>query len=401
MKAMILCAGKGTRLRPLTLATSKPMIPLVDKPVMQYIVEHLASEGVKDIAVNLSYMPEKIHDFFRTGEQLGVNMFYSYEGSMENGEFCGEAIGSGGGLKKIQEESNFFDDTFLVLCGDAAINLDVRRLVAEHKKRKALATIVLKPVEQDEVNKYGIVALQEDGRISEFQEKPNPSEAVSTLANTGIYIFEPEVLDYVPTGEEYDLGGDLFPLLAEKSDRLFGAVENFDWLDIGNISDFRAATRQMLVKPPVGLALPGKELASRVRVGANVKIDLSSVTIDGPVYIGPGSSIAPGARLVGPMVIGHNCEIGENAIIHQSILGDHVRVRENTLLTDAIVFGGQVINAEGRSAPLSATNAVGDTRTAVTELDKIDSAIVDLRNEPEKYCGDRDRRSASGASGHG
>lgn len=379
MKAMILCAGKGTRLRPLTYATSKPMIPLVDKPVMQHIIEHLKVHGVDELAVNLSYMPDKIHDYFRDGSAFGVNMFYSYEGNFKEGIFEGTAIGSAGGLKKIQDETGFFDDTFVVLCGDAAVNLDLTALVKQHKERGALASIVLKEVDKSDVSKYGVVALTPEGRITKFQEKPEPEDAVSTTANTGIYIFEPEVLNHVPSSVEFDLGGDLFPILAEKGVEFYGAVDAFDWIDIGNIKDFRAATEHLLTNLPEGMSIPGEEVRPGVFVGPNVNADWDAINIEGPVYIGGGSKIADGARLIGPTVLGANCNVESHAIVHQSTLGDHVRVRRNTLLTRAIVFGGYMINEKGQSEKLKTGGAISDAREAETETTSAQEyAVADL-----------------------
>lgn len=378
MKAMVLCAGKGTRLRPLTLDTPKPMIPLVDKPVMQYIVEHLHRHGVSDIAVNLSYLPEKIHDFFRDGAQFGVNMFYSYEGDMSGDTFIGAALGSAGGMRKIQDETGFFDDTFIVLCGDAAVNLDISRLVRQHKERKSLASIVLKNVSPQDVYKYGVVALDENGRISQFQEKPDPTEAVSTLANTGIYIFEPEIFNFIPEGCTFDLGSDLFPRLCAETDRFFGAVDNFDWIDIGNLRDFNHANAILLSEPPDLMAVPGREVQPGLRLGPNVSIDLSSVQIEGPVYIGGGTVIEHQVKIFGPTVIGQNCHIRDHAVIHRSILGDHTGVHRNTLLTNAIVYGGYLVNEGGGTQRLDAYGAVHDARQRHGDCSAQHYAVADL-----------------------
>ena len=378
MKAMILCAGKGTRLRPLTLSTPKPMIPLVDKPVMEYIIEHLRRHDVTDIAVNLSYLPERIHNYFRDGRNHGVDIFYSYEGEMVDGAFAGEAIGSAGGLKKIQNETGFFDDTFLVLCGDAAVNLDIRSLVAEHKRRGALATIVLKNVDKKDVHKYGVVAQDATGRITKFQEKPKSDEAISTTANTGIYIFEPEILNYIPDDREFDLGGELFPILAETTDRFYGAVADFDWLDIGNVTDFRAAARKLLTNPPAGMRIPGEEIAPGLFCGPNVKIDLATLKADGPLYIGSGSVVEPNARFVGPCVVGQNCHIGANAIVHEAVMGDHIRLRANTLITKAIAYDGWLIDSEGHSEAFRVGDAVCDARCSSQRHSVRDTSLVDL-----------------------
>ncbi len=362
MKAMILCAGQGTRLRPLTYAVPKPMVPLVDRPVLQYIVEHLRDQGVDDLAINLSYLPEAIQNYFRDGSAYGVDVTYSYEGRLVDGEFKGAAIGSAGGLRKVQDELDFFDDTFLVLCGDAVIDLDIRAAVRQHKERRALATIVLADVPQHAVSKYGIVDMASDGRISAFQEKPEIAEAVSTLANTGIYIFEPEIFDHIPTGQTMDLGGDLFPKLTEGGHAIYGGVAPLTWLDIGTLQDYAAASFRLLTDRSAGIDIPGRVVDDRLRTGPHVTMDRKAVTLEGPIYLGGGTVIEAGARIIGPAVIGQNCRISANAVVHQSVLGDHVHARSGAMISNAVISGGYFINEAGEFIHLRKSGPVGDVR---------------------------------------
>ena len=178
MKAMILAAGKGTRVRPLTYDVPKPMIPLLGKPVMAYLVEHLAQHGVNQIMVNVSYLHEKIEEFFGEGHQFGVQIGYSFEGyTKDDGEVVPEPIGSAGGMKKIQEFGGFFDETTIVLCGDALIDLDLGAALAEHKAKGAIASVITREVPWDKVSSYGVVVTDADGRITQFQEKPSEQDA--------------------------------------------------------------------------------------------------------------------------------------------------------------------------------------------------------------------------------
>ena len=211
MKAMILAAGKGTRLQPLTNFQPKPMLTLLGRPVLDSIIELLAGHGVRDIIINTSHLASEIENYFRDGSGRGVDIAYSFEGHLQGDTLHTRALGSAGGMRKIQDFSGFFDDTFMVLCGDALIDLDISAAVAEHRRRGALATLVTKDVPRDEVHKYGVVVTDSDGRITAFQEKPAPQEALSTTVNTGIYIFEPGIFEYIPAGREYDIGGQLFP----------------------------------------------------------------------------------------------------------------------------------------------------------------------------------------------
>jgi mannose-1-phosphate guanylyltransferase len=159
MKAMILAAGKGTRVRPITNLVPKPMIPLIGKPIMQSIVEHLRDCGIDQIVVNASQLAPMIEDYFRDGSSFGVEIAYSFEGLLVGGQVVGEAVGSAGGLKKIQEFSGFFDDTFVVLCGDALVNVDLRKALRFHWRRNAIATIILRNVPKEEVFRYPIFTL--------------------------------------------------------------------------------------------------------------------------------------------------------------------------------------------------------------------------------------------------
>ena len=213
MKAMILAAGKGTRVRPLTYDLPKPMIPVLGKPVMAYLVEHLARYGITDIMVNVSYLHEKIEEYFGEGHQYGVQIGYSFEGHInDGGEVIPEPLGSAGGMKKIQQFGGFFDDTVIVLCGDALIDLDIKSALFEHRRKGALASVITREVAWDKVSDYGVVVAGPDGRVVAFQEKPERQEALSNLASTGIYLFEPEAIELIPAGCSFDIGSELFCL---------------------------------------------------------------------------------------------------------------------------------------------------------------------------------------------
>jgi len=189
MKALILAAGRGTRVRPLTDTLPKPMIPIINKPVMEFLVEHLRRFGVRQIMVNTSYMAPQIENHFGDGRRFGVQMAYSFEGREQDGKLLDEPIGSAGAIKKIHDHSGFFDETFLVLCGDAIIDLDLDELLQFHRQKKALATLALREVPLEEVSHYGVVVRDNEGKVTEFQEKPAQAQARSRMINTGIYIF--------------------------------------------------------------------------------------------------------------------------------------------------------------------------------------------------------------------
>ncbi len=242
---------------------------------------------------------------------------------MEAGEIRAEALGSAGGMKRIQDFSGFFDDTFVVLCGDALIDLDIGAAVAFHKAKGALATIVMQDVPREEVYKYGVVQTDAQGRLLQFQEKPDPAEAVSTTINTGIYVFEPQVFDYIPSGQTYDIGGQLFPDLARRGLPFFGVALPFQWLDIGSLSDYWHATRAVLQGQFAGYRLPGHDQGDGLRLGINVRMDRSRVRTSGPIYIGNSCNIGPDTVIEGPRVIGAGCIIEPGAEIRQCLIGDY------------------------------------------------------------------------------
>jgi mannose-1-phosphate guanylyltransferase len=348
MKAMILAAGKGTRVRPITATLPKPMIPLIRKPVMEFLIEHLRNHGVKDIVVNTSHLAPLIENYFRDGDLFGVRMAYSFEGTLVDGELQGEALGSAGGMRKIQDFSGFFDETFAVLCGDALIDLDFAQLLRFHKERNAIATIALRDVPREQVSKYGIVQLNKDGQVVRFQEKPPVAEAQSTTANTGIYLFEPRIFDFIPSGVEFDIGGQLFPALVASGERIFGLALPFHWLDIGSIPDFWEATQLLLREELPGFTLPGSEIRPGIHAGIHLNVKWDQAHIQGPVYIGSGTAIGDGARITGPTIIGSNCVIESGAVLDQCILADYTRVSSVAVLQQKIVFGNKCIDPSGK-----------------------------------------------------
>jgi mannose-1-phosphate guanylyltransferase len=348
MKAMILAAGKGTRVRPLTYDLPKPMIPVLGKPVMAYLIEHLRKHGITEIMVNVSHLHEKIEEYFGEGEQFGVQIGYSFEGyTKEDGEVVAVPIGSAGGMKKIQEFGGFFDDTTIVLCGDALIDLDLKAALLEHRRKGAMATVITKEVPWDKVSSYGVVVTDQEGRITQFQEKPKQEEALSNFISTGIYIFEPEVIDLIPSGVEFDIGSQLFPLLAEKGMPFYAQGRPFNWLDIGSVSDYWEVLQNVLTGEVNHMDVPGIQIEPGLWTGLNTSIDWRGTTIKGPVYIGSGVKIEAGATIIGPTWIGHGSHICEGAEIVRSVLFEYTRVLNDVTLHEMIVFKDYSIDRAG------------------------------------------------------
>lgn len=348
MKAMILAAGKGTRVRPLTYELPKPMIPVMGKPVMAYLIEHLAQYGVVDIMVNVSYLHEKIQDYFEDGHRFGVNIGYSFEGDISHGKIVPNPVGSAGGMRKIQDFSGFFDDTTIVLCGDAVIDLDLDKALAEHRQKGALVSLITMEVPLEKVSGYGIVVTDDDGRIVSFQEKPAQSEAKSNWASTGIYIFEPAALDLIPSGSTFDIGSDLFPLLVARGLPFYAIKQPFNWIDIGVVSDYWQVMQQMMLGQVASMPMPGTQVRPGVWVGLNVRIDWENTEIVGPVYIGSGSRIDHTTKIVGPSWISHGCHVQRGSQVIRSILFDYTRVGQDYRIEERIVCGEYCVDTAGR-----------------------------------------------------
>ncbi len=370
MKAMILAAGKGTRVRPITYTIPKPLIPILQKPVMEFLLELLRQHGFDQIMVNVSHLANEIEGYFRDGQRFGVDIGYSFEGSIVDGELVGEAVGSAGGLRKIQDFNAFFDDTFVVLCGDALIDLDLTSAVKQHRANGAIATVITKKVPQEAVSSYGVVVTDAAGRIKSFQEKPSVEEALSTDINTGIYIFEPEIFDYIPPNQEFDIGGELFPKLVEKSAPFYAVSMDFEWVDIGKVPDYWHAVRAVLTREIKNVNIPGTEVAPGIYTGLNVAVNWDKVDITGPVYIGGMTKIEDGAKIIGPAMIGPNCYVCSGATVDNSVIFEYSRLGEGIRLVDKLVFGRYCVDKTGAAIDLQAA--------------ALDWLITDARNNPSE-----------------
>ena len=346
---MILAAGQGTRVRPLTKQTPKPMVPILGKPVLEYIIEHLARYGVKEIMVNVAFNHWKIENYFGDGHRWGVEIGYSYEGVREHGEIVPKPLGSAGGMRAIQDFSGFFDDTTIVMCGDAIIDLDIRAALFEHKAKQAVASVVTLEVPQDQVKNYGIVVADKEGRVTSFQEKPSPEEAKSNLASTGIYIFEPSVLDLVPQGKEFDIGSQLFPMLVDKGLPFYAQSRYFNWIDIGRVTDYWSVCQRVLRGEVAQMDMPGTEVRPGVWVGLNTKVDWDSVKITGPVYIGSGSCIEAGVTIEGPTWIGHGSRLRKNSKVVRSVLFEYTRLSEGAEFNEVVASPNYCVDRHGNT----------------------------------------------------
>ncbi|HTY13472.1 MAG TPA: NDP-sugar synthase, partial [Candidatus Omnitrophota bacterium] len=321
MIALIMAAGFGTRLEPLTLAVPKPMVPVAGKPCMQHNLDLLRRNGIRKAAVNVHYHPEQIMNYFSDGDKFGVNLTYSFEEKL---------MGTAGGVLKMAVLLGGLTETFVVLSSDALTDINLRRLVAFHKSKKALATIALSEV--SEPSHFGIVSLDENDRVVSFLEKPEQSP--HNLANTGIYVFEPEVLDLVPRNHPYDFGKELFPRLVLKNAPVYGYKMVEYWSDIGGLNSY-IRTNQDALKGGVRLFLPGRKISSKVWTGKHCEID-PSVKLDGHVMIGEGVQIRRGAHLK-DTVVGDRCVIGYDAKIGGSVIWSDSFISRGSIINKSVI----------------------------------------------------------------
>lgn len=332
MKAIIMAGGEGTRLRPLTCRRPKPLVPVANRPVMEYCVELLRQHGFKDIGVTLQYLPDIVQEYFGDGSDFGVHFHY----------FVEEApLGTAGSVKNA---ASFLNETFIVVSGDALTDFDLSQAVKFHRERGALATLVLTRVGNP--LEYGVVIADPSGRIQAFLEKPSWGEVFSDRVNTGIYVLEPEVLRWVPEGRAFDFSKDLFPLLLREGKPLFAITLEGYWCDIGNISQYWQAHHDIL-SGKVKLKVLGENQGRGMIIGERVEIH-PEAEILGPVLIGSFCCIEEGAK-VGPFtVLGPYCHIGRGAKVERAVLWDSVRVGPRAWVEGGILLNGAVLESNSR-----------------------------------------------------
>ncbi|MHB0999385.1 MAG: nucleotidyltransferase family protein [Armatimonadota bacterium] len=321
MKAMILAAGVGSRLDPLTRNLPKPLVPIVNKPVMAHIIELLVQNDFTDIMVNLHYHGDQIEEYFGDGSKWGINIQYSMEDRL---------WGDAGSVKKCED---FFDSTFLVVGGDDLADIDLRRLMKQHKENKALCTISLSLV--DDPAEYGIVLINEKGKITRFLEKPKGEVIFSNMANTGVYVFEPDIFEMIPKGVVYGFGKNVFPQLLEQKRRFYGNLTSSYWRDVGSLKQYRETHRDAL-QGRVGIKFPIPEVNKYVWMGENVEIH-PTAEIGYPVVIGNNCCIEKNAKVLENTVLADNCVIEADAVVRDSILWEGARVMRQTMLERCVV----------------------------------------------------------------
>ena len=327
MRAVLMAGGSGTRLRPLTCDLPKPMVPILNRPIAEHIINLLKRNDIREVIATLYYLPDVMRDYFQDGKDFGVEMTYAVEEE--------QPLGTAGCVKNIE---HWLKDTFLVISGDGITDFDLKAAIAYHRAKKSQATLILtrvpNPVE------FGVVITDKNGRINRFLEKPSLSEVFSDTINTGTYILEPEVLKYLPENEESDFSKDLFPTLLAKGEPMYGYVAEGYWCDVGHLDAYREAQYDALNK--------------------KVTLDVAYEEKSPGLWIGSNSYIDPTAKIETPALIGSNCRIGSRVKIEAgTVIGDNVTVGTDADLKRPIIWNGVTI---GEEAHLRACTIARGTR---------------------------------------
>lgn len=348
MKAVVMAGGEGSRLRPLTLGRPKPMVPIATKPVMQHNLDLLKRHGITEVVVTVQYLASAIQDYFGDGSQLGMKIVYSVEES---------PLGTAGSVKLAQKH---LTDTFIVVSADALTDFDLSQIISFHKDKKALATLTLYRVPNP--LEYGVIITRDDGQIVQFLEKPSWGEVFSDTVNTGIYVLEPEVLDYFGPNKVFDFSQDLFPMMLKKGDPLYGFISPGYWCDVGNLQEYLRANADLLAGK-VGIPLPGKHMGGGIWVDEGAEIS-PDAQLYGPVCVGREAKIKSGAVVHGPSVIGeysvvdsrchvvrsmvwNNSYLGERVELHGAIVGKQCHVQSKAVIFEGAVIGDNTVVRDG------------------------------------------------------
>jgi len=323
MKVVMLVGGEGTRLRPLTCNTTKAMVPILNRPFLEHAIRYFKKHGIEEIILAMGYMPDPIQGYFGDGTQLGVRLTYIVEES---------PLGTGGAVKNAE---SFLDRAFLVFNGDILTDIDLTAMIKRHQKIKPKVSIALTPV--DNPTLYGVVETDAQGKVKRFVEKPAWNEVTSNMINAGIYLLEPEVLEYIPASTQCMFENYLFPLLLERGEPILSYPSDAYWIDIGTPEKYLRAHHDLLKR------WYGREIRTEGKSEINPRAQ-----IEGPVLVAEGCVIAEGAQIKGPTALGRHCEIAKGAVVEGAVLWHDSKVEEKAVLRNCIVGSNCRIQQESQ-----------------------------------------------------
>jgi len=321
MKALILAGGLGTRLRPLTLTVPKPILPLVNKPLLLYQIELFKKYRIKKIILSISYLPKQIFHCFGDGKKYGVKINYAIEK---------QRLGTGGGVKNSEK---FIKEKIFISNGDIIANIDLKKMNAFHQKHKSDVTIALFRV--SDPSAYGLVKTDKNGRILNFLEKPKSSKSTTGTINAGFYLFEPEILQFIPPGINYSLERGLFPNLLKKGKRLFGYIHSDYWQDLGTPEKYFGVSADIL-DGKLDYQIPGKKIRKNLTTGAGSKI-AKGVEVKGKLVCGKKVRMEENVQISGPVILGDNCKIEKGVKLANCIIFANTKIKEGVEIDNAII----------------------------------------------------------------
>jgi mannose-1-phosphate guanylyltransferase len=327
VKAVVLIGGEGTRLRPLTLHTPKSMVPIVNRPFLEHMLEYLKGHDIDDIILTLCYLPDHIHHYFGDGSKFRIKLTYAIEDP---------PLGTAGAVKNVM---GHLDETFFVFNGDIFTDIDLTAMMGFHRQHRSKATIALTPVDDPTI--YGVVETNSEGRVQRFIEKPRRDAVTTTMINAGAYILEPEVLDHVPIGLSFSFELGLFPLLLENGDPFYGYQSDAYWIDIGTPEKYLKLHHDLLT----GLVtrhITGKPAGDGVWIEDGCDIH-PQAELRGPTILGRNCIVGSGARVKGPSIIGQDCIIEAGSFVEGAVIWQNAHLRQGVSLRNCIIAENVVI----------------------------------------------------------
>jgi NDP-sugar pyrophosphorylase family protein len=349
MKAILLAGGKGSRLRPLTIHTPKPIVPIFNRPFLHYQIDQLLQvPEIDEVVLSLNYQPRRIEEVFGDGKDLGIKIRYVVEPA---------PLGTAGAVKYAGDK---LTESVVVFNGDVLTQIDLAAVIRLHRERKAKATIVLTPV--DNPSAYGLVETDADDNIQRFLEKPSPDEITTNNINAGIYILEPDTFDRIPGEVPWSIERSYFPSLIERGETFVAYVYDGYWIDIGTPEKYRQVHRDIMdgryAAAPFRDAPPAH---AWIAPGARIE---DGAVVEGPCFIDDGVLVKSGARIGRYSVIGRHSQIDEDAVIDGAIIWPNSRVGSQAVVHDALI--GRNCHL-GRNVAVNGGAVLGD-KTSLTDF---------------------------------
>ncbi len=359
MKAVIIAGGTGTRLRPLTYTTPKPMVPLLGKPFMQHQLALLRRHGVSDVIINLHYLPEVIQNYFGDGRDHHLPIRYSLET---------KPLGTAGAVKLAEEHLG--SAPVVIINGDILTDVDLQDMLAFHLEKKAVATIALARVADPTA--YGLVITDAEGQVQQFLEKPSRDEVIADTVNAGVYILDPQLLRFIPTGEAYSFERGLFPLLLQLRERVYGYHTQRYWLDIGSPEKYQQAHTDIL-QGRLRIPLDAERRTGDIWVERDVWVD-ESAELKGPIYLAKGSRIGKRVSVTEFSVIGPGVVVDDDARVAQSIVGEGSVIGQGAFIGHSLIGSHCVIGAASQ-VPEGLLLGDGSSLACGTNLNRFSSRL--------------------------